>query len=63
MKPHTTHFDDCGCKSADYELKIAKMVELFYNVMEDHADDASGFYNECDQHPCQWCAEAKEAMK
>lgn len=25
IKPHTTHFDDCGCKSARYEARIQKL--------------------------------------
>lgn len=24
---HTTHFDDCGCKSTEYEAKIAHLQE------------------------------------
>ena len=27
MKPHTTHFDDCGCLSASKDAEIAKLRE------------------------------------
>lgn len=36
---HSTHFDDCGCKSAAYEKEIAKLrslLELADAVMEDY---------------------------
>lgn len=26
-RPHTTHHDDCGCKSARYEATIAELLE------------------------------------
>ena len=30
MKYHTTHFDDCGCLSADYKKRISDLEqELF----------------------------------
>lgn len=57
---------EAGWAKADHELKakeseIAALRELVNEVIRDHADDSSGFYNECDKSPCQWCAEAKEA--
>lgn len=27
MREHTTHFDDCGCKSAGYETIIRELEE------------------------------------
>ena len=35
MSNHTTHFDDCGCKSAKYEAEIATLTrKLAYKQAE-----------------------------
>ena len=45
MSKHTTHFDDCGCKSAGYEAEIAELraalddlVKTGYMVTSDKGD-------------------------
>lgn len=44
MRPHTTHHDDCGCKSARYEETIAELLEalddllIWLDVPGDHCE-------------------------
>lgn len=38
------------------------LVELVEEVMRDHRDHQSPYYNECEKSPCQWCANAQAAI-
>jgi DNA repair exonuclease SbcCD ATPase subunit len=45
------------------EADKKRLRELIDEVRQWHFDPESSDYNECDKSPCQWCADAIEAMK
>lgn len=44
MRTHTTHFDDCGCRSEKYEKQLAlqkEVIEALTNMVAQHCHDDS----------------------
>lgn len=59
---HTTHFDDCGCKSTEYEAKIAHLQECL-DEAEKLLREARFFHEDvidCVKDPCKWCQDLAE---
>lgn len=40
---HTTHHDDCGCKSAKYEATIAELIAALESLLNDGAANFGDF--------------------
>lgn len=45
MPEHTTHFDDCGCRSAQYEATIAEMLEMLKRFEWVESNVADHYWN------------------
>lgn len=56
-RDHTTHFDDCGCRSARYEAEVARLREQFARVdCETIGDPYRGQDVQHDPHCVRCCA-------
>jgi hypothetical protein len=52
----TTHHFACACREKEFR-------DLLEDVMRDHSDPTTCFYNECEKSPCEWCVKAKRLLK
>jgi hypothetical protein len=71
VREHTTHFDDCGCKSAEYEKRIAALEAELAALKARECIEckhvatcglhvfwmAPGHFAYTDGHPVRFCSE------
>ena len=60
------HCAYCGCVThRRLKAEIAALRELVKQVLADHADPQSPYYNDCDAPNimCDWCGQATKALE